>query len=54
MMAPTVVAWQAEFDDPDFAADYQLMLMLRGNLKRRCVAVEPIEPVQFDGGCMAI
>ena len=52
MMAPSVELWQGRFDDPDIDADYELLLDLRDNLQDACEATDPIEPIQFSGGCM--
>ena len=54
MMGPSVDGWQAEYDDPDIADDYKLMLMLRNNLMNKCVSAKPIKPVSAPLGCMML
>jgi Ca-activated chloride channel family protein len=57
MMSGSVELWQGtEFADPDIAADWELMLDLRDNIRTQCEAtfgsVTPVEPRSFPGGCM--
>lgn len=57
MMSRSVELWQGtEFADPDIAADWELMLDLRDNVRTQCEAifgpVTPVEPRGFPGGCM--
>ena len=55
MMAPAVEGWQAEYDNPDIWADYDLMLSLRSNVQTQCERVRPVAPIQpesFSGSCM--
>jgi Ca-activated chloride channel family protein len=55
MMQPSVEGWQGKFDDPDIDSDYQLMLMLRGNLVNRCSSENPIQPFNWsEASCMMI
>jgi Ca-activated chloride channel family protein len=57
MMAPAVEGWQAEYDNPDIWADYDLMLSLRSNVETQCNvvrAVAPVQPESFSGGCMML
>jgi hypothetical protein len=44
MVAPTVEVWQAEYDNPDIWADFELLLALRANVAASCTSVRPIEP----------
>lgn len=55
MVEPSVDGWQAEYDDPDIAADWALLQQLTANVRAQCAAVEPVQPL--DGGsvsCMFI
>lgn len=59
MMAPAVEGWQAEYDNPDIWADYDLMLSVRRNVEAQCtttraIAPEPVQPESFHGSCMFI
>lgn len=55
MMQISVDVWQGTFRDPDVAADNELLLDLRENVRAQCAEavgpVEPIEPTVFRGGC---
>ncbi|MFW5921404.1 MAG: hypothetical protein ACOCUS_06145 [Polyangiales bacterium] len=51
MMVPSVEGWQERYDDPDIAADYELLLGLRGNVSASCTQ-RPLEPDYFAGSCM--
>jgi Ca-activated chloride channel family protein len=58
MFAPAVEVWQARYDDPDIAADFELMLDLHDNLRGICSqggrTVQPREPRNFHGGCFGL
>ena len=41
-MEATYEGWQAEYDDPDIAADWALLQALDTNVSRRCAGVEPV------------
>ena len=55
MMAPSVEGWQAEYENPDIWADFDLMLELRGNIAASCTSTSPTPPQgSFGGGCMML
>lgn len=55
MMQTSVGAWLGKYSDSDITDDNNLMLMLRGNIENACEQAlsptEPIEPMDFNGGC---
>lgn len=58
MMQASVGAWLGKYTDTDITDDNNLMLMLRQNIETTCDAAlsptEPIEPMDFGGGCCFI
>jgi Ca-activated chloride channel family protein len=50
MMEPTIAEWQRRFDDPDIAADAELLEELLANVDNECRAF-PLPPSNVETGC---
>jgi Ca-activated chloride channel homolog len=50
LMDPTIAEWQNRFDDPDIAADAELLYELLANVDDECRAF-PVPPTNVDSGC---
>jgi Ca-activated chloride channel family protein len=50
LMDPTIAGWQERFDDPDIAADAELLRELLSNVDNECRAF-PVPPTNVESGC---